>query len=140
MATDVADLAQAALDAALLNDITALPEGFETRITDGQQNQLPRGFRQRLILARAFVRHAPIYLLDEAANNLDPEGDTALMRKLQSLKGRSTVILVTHSPGITQHCATPVALVAAGRVQAGPRWQVLTTAALREAFGGEFSS
>lgn len=91
-------LVRAATDAALLDDITALPEGFETRLTDSLQRQLPNGFKQRLMLARAYVEDAPIYLLDEPGNHLDALGDQALMQKLESLRGHATVIMVTHRP------------------------------------------
>jgi len=96
-ATDAA-LSQAVLDAGLLEEILALPEGMETRLTDQLQRQLPLGFKQRLMLARAYVKDAPIYLMDEPAANLDDEGDTALRRKLQQLRGRATVLVITHRP------------------------------------------
>ena len=93
-----AELAQAALDAGMLEDILALPDGFETRLTDRIQRQLPRGLKQRIILARAYVTQAPIFLFDEPAYHLDSTGDEALMRKLQQLRGRSTVFIVTQRP------------------------------------------
>jgi ATP-binding cassette subfamily C protein/ATP-binding cassette subfamily C protein LapB len=91
-------LAQAALDAGLMDDIVALPEGFETRLTDRLQRQLPSGFKQRLMLARAYVKDAVVYLLDEPGKNLDNEGDHELMRKLQGLRGHATVMIVTQRP------------------------------------------
>ncbi|MCP5066949.1 MAG: ATP-binding cassette domain-containing protein, partial [bacterium] len=93
-----ADLTRAAVDAGLMEEILTLPDGFDTRITDQVQRQLPKGFKQKLMLARAYVKDVPIYLLDEPANNLDWEGDQALMRKLQQLRGRATVFVVTHRP------------------------------------------
>ncbi len=93
-----AELAQAALDAGLLEDILSLPEGFETRLTDQVQRQLPRGLKQKIILARAYVTQASIYLFDEPAYHLDSAGDTALKRKLQQLRGRATVFIVTQRP------------------------------------------
>ena len=93
-----AELAQAALDAGLLDDILALPDGFETRLTDRVQRQLPRGLKQRIILARSYVTQAAIYLFDEPAYHLDADGDAALMRKLQQLRGRATVFIVTQRP------------------------------------------
>ena len=92
------ELSQAVLDAGLLGEIMALPDGFETRITDQLRSQLPGGFKQRLMLARTYVKNAQIYLLDEPAQNLDDEGDAALRRKLQSLRGNATVFLTTHRP------------------------------------------
>ena len=92
------DLTRAVVEAGLMEEVLALPDGLDTRITDQVQRQLPKGFKQRLMLARAYVKDAPIYLLDEPANNLDWDGDQALMRKLQQLRGRATVIVVTHRP------------------------------------------
>ena len=50
------EIARAALDAGLMADIVNLPEGFETRLTDQLQRQLPWGVKQRIILARAYVK------------------------------------------------------------------------------------
>lgn len=113
-ATD-AELSQAALDAGLLEDILALPDGFDTRLTDQLQRHLPGGFKQRLLLARAYVKDAPIYLLDEPAANLDDDGDAALRRKLQQLRGRATVIVITHRPS-HMRLADRVAYIQGGRV------------------------
>jgi len=97
IATDE-DLETAADDAALLADISALPDGFDTRLSDKVQRQLPNGFKQRLMLARAYVKHSPIVLMDEPGRHLDEEGDAALLRKLESLRGQATVLMVTHRP------------------------------------------
>jgi len=59
---------------------------------------MPDGLRQRLALARAYVKDAPIYLFDESGNNLDREGDLCLMRKLTAMRGRTTIVLITHRP------------------------------------------
>lgn len=92
------ELAQAAAEAGLLHSILDLPEGFETRIGHRTQTQLPFGFAQRLIIARALLRRAPIMLLDEPATNLDEGGDQILMDLLERLKGRSTMLMVSHRP------------------------------------------
>ncbi len=119
------DLAQAAVDAGLMDDVVALPEGFETRLTDRLQRQLPSGFKQRLMLARAYVKDAPIYLLDEPAKNLDNEGDHELMRKLQGLRGRATVLIVTQRPS-HMRLADRVIYLDGGRVLLdGPPSEVL---------------
>jgi ATP-binding cassette subfamily C protein/ATP-binding cassette subfamily C protein LapB len=119
------DLAQAALDAGLLEEILAFPEGFDTRLTDQLQRQLPGGVKQRLMLARAYVKAAPVVLMDEPANGLDREGDEQLMRKLQSLRGRSTVLLVTHRPS-HMRLADKIFYLEGGRLMlAGPPGRVL---------------
>lgn len=92
------DLRNAAADAALLEDVLALPDGFDTRLSDKVQRQLPNGFKQRLMLARGYVKKSPIVLLDEPGRNLDAEGDAALLRKIESLRGHATVVMVTHRP------------------------------------------
>jgi ABC-type bacteriocin/lantibiotic exporter with double-glycine peptidase domain len=84
--------------AGVWGDIEALPEGLETRIGDQIIHRLPQGFRQRLALARAFVKRAPVLLLDEAANGLDDAGDQSFVECLRKLKGAATIIMVTHRP------------------------------------------
>lgn len=77
---------------------TALPEGRGTRLTSEFRRTMPDGLKQRLMLARAYVKDAPVHLLDEPANNLDEAGDKALLKRIDRLRGRSTVILITHRP------------------------------------------
>lgn len=82
--------------AGLAEDIEALPQGFNTRISN---SQLSNGFRQRLSLARAMLKPAEILLLDEPGTGMDQAGDDALVRCVEWLRGRSTVIMVSHRPG-----------------------------------------
>jgi ABC-type bacteriocin/lantibiotic exporter with double-glycine peptidase domain len=96
-ATD--DDIEAALADAGLDDLAlALPEGRQTRLTNEFRHAMPDGLKQRLMLARAWVKDAAVYLLDEPAKNLDGAGDQALVAKLEQLRGRATVIMVTHRP------------------------------------------
>ncbi len=88
--------------AAVLDDIAALPNGFETRITEHSINHLPAGFQQRLVLARTYLRHSPIMLLDVPTTGLDAEGDKAFMEAIRHFRGKSTVIMVTHRPSHIQ--------------------------------------
>ncbi len=92
------ELAEAAAEAGLLHNILDLPDGFETRIGHRMRTQLPVGFGQRLIIARALLRRSPIMLLDEPATNLDDGGDRILMDLLERLKGRCTILMVSHRP------------------------------------------
>jgi ATP-binding cassette, subfamily C, bacterial LapB len=96
-ATD-AELEEACAKAAVLDDILALPQGFETRIGSDSQGNLSAGFHQRLALARAYVRKPSIILMDEPASSLDRAGDAALMRALETVRGTCTVVYVTHRP------------------------------------------
>ena len=64
LATDK-ELRKACLDAGILDDIEALPEGFNTRIGDSRTDRFPPGFKRALSMARAFISPAQIVLLDE---------------------------------------------------------------------------
>lgn len=75
-----------------------LPEGRKTRLTSEFQRKMSDGLKQRLMLARAYVKNPPIFLLDEPGNNLDDMSDQQLMAQLQGLKGKSTIIMITHRP------------------------------------------
>ena len=91
-------LEQACRDANVLDEINAMPQGMDTRFGDNNSGKLPGGLQQLLILARAYVRRAPLLLLDEPASNLDDDGDAALMEMLKKLRGETTIIMVTHRP------------------------------------------
>jgi len=122
-ATD-AQLEAAAAEAGVLEDIQALPEGFQTRLNDQRLRNMPGGFRQRLALARAFVRPCQILLLDEPATGLDEVGDAALMRALAAMRGRRTVLIVTHRPSHMKLCDRVVVLDAGRVVMDGPAAEV----------------
>jgi ABC-type bacteriocin/lantibiotic exporter with double-glycine peptidase domain len=80
-------------------DIKNLPEGLNTRISDGKSEELPHGFRQRLSLARVMLKPASVVLLDEPGAGMDREGEDALLRCIAWLRQRSTIIMVSHRPG-----------------------------------------
>jgi len=93
-----AELEQAARMTGLSEVIAELPEGFDTRVGLGQLQDLPPGFLQRLSLARAIVRNAPVIVLDEPGQSLDSSGDKILMDLLEALRGKTTVVMVSHRP------------------------------------------
>lgn len=84
--------------AGLTDEIAAMPRGLDTRILNTRSEQLPHGFLQRLSLARTMLKPAPVVLLDEPAGGMDQIGERALVRSLSWLRGRSTVLMVTHRP------------------------------------------
>ncbi|MDP1773045.1 MAG: ATP-binding cassette domain-containing protein [Methylobacter sp.] len=88
----------AAKMAGIYEDIAAMPNGFQTRISHSQSSQLPAGFRQRIGLARAMLKPAPIVILDEPGNGLDDAGEVALERCMEWLRGRATLLMVSHRP------------------------------------------
>ena len=92
-------LREAARAAQILDDILVMPEGFETRLSSERQKNMPHGLRQRLNIARTFIRDARIILLDEPGNGLDEKGDHALSQAIRARRGESTIIIGTHRPG-----------------------------------------
>jgi len=93
-----AEIRDACDNAGVLEDIEALEDGFETRVGDQNVWHLSAGMLQKLGLARAFLKDTPILLLDEPAQTLDNDGDKALMKTLEKLKGTRTIIMVSHRP------------------------------------------
>ncbi len=97
-ATD-AELRWAVDMAGLTNDIQALPQGFETRVSNSRSEMLPQGFRQRLSLARTILKPASVVLLDEPGTGMDKIGEDALLRCIEYLRRHgSTVLIVSHRP------------------------------------------
>lgn len=84
--------------AGLTKDISQMEKGIHTRISNSSADQMSNGFRQRLSLARTILKPSPIVLLDEPGNGMDDAGDEALMRCIQWLRGRVTLVLVTPRP------------------------------------------
>ncbi len=90
-----AEIAAAADAAACTRFITAMPEGFATRVgVNGQR--LSGGQRQRVALARAILRNPRILLLDEATSALDTESEAAVQAALATLRAGRTTIVVAH--------------------------------------------
>jgi ATP-binding cassette subfamily B protein len=77
------------------NFIQALPNGYETLLGERGVN-LSHGQRQRIAIARAAVRDAPLLLLDEPTTGLDEENERVVRHALQRLAGGRTTLLVTH--------------------------------------------
>ncbi|MBK8907631.1 MAG: ATP-binding cassette domain-containing protein [Rhodospirillales bacterium] len=124
VATD-AELEWACAEAGILDSVLALPKGFATRIGDAATATLPTSFRQQLGLARVFLKRAPLVLLDEPSNGLDFAGDKALIAAVDRMKGRTSVVIVTHRPSHLR-LADKILWMDAGRVVAfGPANEVL---------------
>lgn len=75
--------------------IMALPDGFDTVIGEGGAT-LSGDERQRISIARAIMKNAPIIILDEATANVDPENEKELMEAVSELTHDKTVIMIAH--------------------------------------------
>ncbi|GAA2624843.1 hypothetical protein GCM10010399_65310 [Dactylosporangium fulvum] len=90
---------QAAELAGALDFVDALPEGFGTRLGDDGAG-LSAGQRQRIALARVFLRDAPLVLLDEPTANLDAATERDILAAIRAHATGRTVVMVAHRPSL----------------------------------------
>ena len=91
-----AQLIAAAQAAGAHEFITALPDGYRTRV--GQRGRLlSGGQRQRIAIARAMIRDAPILLLDEPTTSLDAEASEHILAPLRQLMAGRTTLIISHN-------------------------------------------
>ncbi len=85
-------------DAGILDDVRAMPEGIHSRLDDISSRNLPPGVLRGLSMARAFLTPGRILLLDEPGASLDDASDARFIEQIRRLKGRRTIIMVSHRP------------------------------------------
>lgn len=78
-----------------LADFLRSENGLETMLQEKAAN-LSGGQCQRLALARALLHDTPLYIFDEATSNIDIESEEIIMKEVKALKGKKTVILISH--------------------------------------------
>ncbi|MCL2031470.1 MAG: ABC transporter ATP-binding protein/permease, partial [Oscillospiraceae bacterium] len=76
--------------------ISALPRGYDTPAGE-VGGTLSGGQRQRIAIARALIRRAPVLVFDEATSALDPESEREVSETIGHLRGRHTILMVTHN-------------------------------------------
>jgi ATP-binding cassette subfamily C protein CydD len=96
--TSLRAIERAAALAGAAGFIDALPNGYATPLGD-RAARLSAGQRQRIALARAFLRDAPLLLLDEPTAHLDPITAAGIFAAIEALPGHRTVVLVSHGRG-----------------------------------------
>ena len=74
---------------------TGLPDGYATLVGEGGR-PLSTGERQRIALARAFLRDAPLVVLDEPTANLDPASARLVAEAVERLRAGRTMLLIAH--------------------------------------------
>jgi len=115
---------EAAKKACCHDFIQALPEGYDTVIGEGGAS-LSGGEKQRISIARAMMKDAPVIFLDEATANVDPENENDLMQAIQSLTAQKTVIMIAHRLKTVEH-ADQILVVDHGKiVQHGTHAQLM---------------
>ena len=90
-----AEITEAARKAQALDFINKMPEGFNSPVGE-RGSHLSVGQRQRIGIARAFLKNAPILLLDEPTSALDPSTEHAIMETIMELMRGRTTLIITH--------------------------------------------
>ena len=91
-----------------------LPDGYEAIVGDGGR-PLSAGQLRRIALARAFLRDAPLVILDEPTANLDPESAELVGAAVERLRQGRTILLIAHRPELARR-ADRVVTLASGRL------------------------
>jgi ATP-binding cassette subfamily B protein/subfamily B ATP-binding cassette protein MsbA len=112
-ATD-AEIREAAQRAQADEFISKLPDGYESQVGE-RGGHLSVGQRQRIGIARAFLKNAPILLLDEPTSALDPTTESAIMETVKELMRGRTTIIITHRIA-TIHGVDQIIVLENGRV------------------------
>ncbi len=94
--------------------IMSLPNGYDTVIGEGGAS-LSGGEKQRISIARAIMKDAPIIVLDEATANVDPENEEKLTRAIEELTRNKTIIMIAHRLKTVRN-ADQIVVVANGKI------------------------
>ncbi|MBQ9059998.1 MAG: ABC transporter ATP-binding protein [Firmicutes bacterium] len=116
--------------------IMSLPQGYNTVIGEGGAS-LSGGEKQRISIARAMMKDAPVIFLDEATANVDPENENELIRAVTALTEQKTVIMIAHRLKTVRE-ADQILVVDRGRiVQQGSHEQLMAEGGIYRSFVGE---
>ena len=130
-----AQVVEAARKACCDDFIEALPDGYNTVIGEGGAS-LSGGEKQRISIARAMLKDAPIVILDEATANVDPENEDRLQKAIEALTRDKTILMIAHRLKTVQH-ADQILVVDGGRiVQRGTHEELIGQPGIYAAFVG----
>ncbi len=116
--------------------IMSLPEGYDTIIGEGGAS-LSGGEKQRISIARAIMKDAPIIILDEATANVDPENEAELTKAIEELTRNKTIIMIAHRLKTVRH-ADQIVVVANGKiVQKGTHEELMNKPGIYKDFVSE---
>jgi ATP-binding cassette subfamily B protein/subfamily B ATP-binding cassette protein MsbA len=122
-ATD-AEIIEAAKRAQAYDFIVAQPQGFETLVGE-RGGRLSVGQRQRIGIARAFLKNAPVLLLDEPTSALDSGTEQAIMKTIAELMRGRTTLIITHRVSTAHNLGHVVVLEGGHIVEQGTGPQLL---------------
>ena len=108
------EVVEAARKACCDDFISALPDGYDTIIGEGGAS-LSGGEKQRISIARAMLKDAPIVIFDEATANVDPENEDRLQAAIEALTKDKTIIMIAHRLKTVQN-ADQILVLDQGRI------------------------
>ena len=124
---------EAAKKACCHDFIMSLPDGYETVIGEGGAS-LSGGEKQRISIARAIMKNAPVIILDEATANVDPENERELVTAIDELTKEKTIIMIAHRLKTVRN-ADSIIVVDKGRiVQQGTHEHLMKTDGIYKSF------
>lgn len=97
------EVRRAAKEAQIDDFIMSLPDGYDT-LVGSYGSRFSGGEKQRIAIARAILKNAPILILDEATSAADPENQLEIDRAINNLCKSKTVIVVAHRLGVVKSC------------------------------------
>ena len=110
-----------------------MPDGYNTVIGEGGAS-LSGGEKQRILIARAMLKNAPIVILDEATANVDPENEDRLQKAIEALTRDKTIIMIAHRLKTVRN-ADRILVIDKGRiVQQGKHEQLINEAGIYAEF------
>ena len=116
--------------------IEKLPDGYNTVIGEGGAS-LSGGEKQRISIARAIMKDAPIIVLDEATANIDPENERELMSAIAELTQEKTVIMIAHRLKTVRNADQIIVLDKGKIVQQGKHDDLMRQDGIYRCFVGE---
>lgn len=118
------EIVTAAKKACCHDFIMSLPDGYNTVIGEGGAS-ISGGEKQRISIARAIMKNAPIIILDEATANVDPENEKKLVEAIDALTKEKTIIMIAHRLKTVRN-ADQIVVVDSGKIaQLGTHTQLM---------------
>ncbi|ATW26939.1 ABC transporter ATP-binding protein [Candidatus Formimonas warabiya] len=115
--------------------IMALPKGYDTVVGESGAT-ISGGEKQRISIARAILKDAPVIILDEATANVDPENENHLQAAIAELTRRKTVIMIAHRLKTVRHADQILVLDRGKIIQRGKHDQLMAEGGLYADFIG----